>query len=400
MKKSHYLTNPFCIYSISWLCVMVIYQLPWSTLFPPLSTELLLFLIITCAISGLVGIITTKLNLFKFKEIQVDNQIIKYNKKLLEILYIGLIIEFITQRQIPILSYIFNITGHQDYTEFGLPIIHTFIITGFMFVSGFAAHAHFSTKEKLYKKNLKIIMLGSILPGILIINRAILMYSFFLWIILYMMSINNVFKHIFKIFIIGLIILFSFGTLGNLRNGETIELGKEYIMNVGQATPEFRQSIIPVEFFWIYLYISSPLSNLQYTIDKQKKDFDIENFVEYYIGALMPQMISKRIGFEIPKGLLIRDNFNVGSVYYSAYAGFGWIGMMCTFIFMFFFIILTLKLIGSQSPFYTTSIAIIDTIIFFNIFDNMFIFMGLIPALCYPIAYNMIFTYKKNINLK
>ena len=47
---------------------------------------------------------------------------------------------------------------------------------------------------------------------------------------------------------------------------------------------------------------------------------------------------------------------------------------------MFVFIEINIRLIPNKSPLFPSLLAIIDLIVIFNIFDNMFIFSGLVPA--------------------
>lgn len=194
----------------------------------------------------------------------------------------------------------------------------------------------------------------------------------------------------FKLMIIAFGVFFLFGAIGNLRNSDSIESGREYIMMVGDATPKFRDSKIPAEFFWIYLYMTSPLSNVEHTIEKRKSDYSFDNFVRYCVLCLCPEMISKRLGFERTKGELITENLNVGSIYMESYIYYGWIGMGLSFFFMFFFVFVNRFLVPIQSPFYVSSVAIVDIVVLFNIFSNMFVFSGLVPALCYPIFFSLI----------
>jgi hypothetical protein len=191
------------------------------------------------------------------------------------------------------------------------------------------------------------------------------------------------------------LVFYLFGVLGNYRNANDMEVGREYIKQIGQATPRFTDSFVPTEFLWPYLYVTSPLSNVQNTMDKLGEiEPDVMDFLNYMIGGLAPQVISKRLGFMEKHGVLIEPHLNVGSIYYGSYAGLGWLGMWLSFLFMFYFVFVNNRLVPKGSIYYVTMLALVDTVIIFNMFDNMFKFSGLVPALCYPILLSYIEEYK------
>ena len=62
-------------------------------------------------------------------------------------------------------------------------------------------------------------------------------------IIIYLMSIQNVLKVLFRTIILALSMLLFFGYAGNLRTDTSA--AKDLILEIGEATPEFRNSMIP-----------------------------------------------------------------------------------------------------------------------------------------------------------
>lgn len=385
-NHAHLITNPFAINGIIWLVVIIIYNLKWSDWYPPLTTELSLFLYVTSLFSIFIGILTTKAKCYVYKEFNTHFKDITFVKKSIIVLYILLCIEFIACKQIPIFSILFLRGNYGAYQEFGLPIIHVLIVSGFIFIYAFSIYYYINEKNIIYRKKIRLYILLCIICGILIVNRALLMHMFCIFLFIFLMSKKNIISYVIKLGIISIGILFLFGIIGNIRNSDTLEAGKQYILQVGNASTKFRESKIPVEFFWGYLYISSPLSNVQYTINHNENHTSIDNLFPFIINNLLPQMISKRIGLESKgDGLLINENLNVGSVYLEAYAEMGWIGIWIMYIFTFPFVWFTLKFITPRSKYYIPCLAIINTIITFNIFNNMFIFSGIVPSLYFPI---------------
>ncbi len=389
------ITNPFIVYSWTWVLVLIVYGLGWSGLFPPLSSSLLFFLAVTIIISGFIGLFAKNACFFPYSKVSNIN-LKKIGIKLF-FLYILLFIEFINVRTVPILEYI---TGDHrlEYTEFGMPFLHVVIVNFFSFLFIYCYHCYRSTNVKELKKKLLIFLFLSLFPAFLIFNRGMFMACFFGAIMVYLMSIKIRLKQLISILILALGVLWVFGSLGNLR---TDAKGlNNVIMDFGQATPEFRKSSIPDDFFWGYIYIASPLSNLQNTINK---DGDIkitsDSFIGYILSELTPTIISKRVdpmvSFDKKEVELIIPAFNVSTVYGGSYAYLGWFGMITTFCFMILFILVNLILVPRSSPFFVSMVAIVNSIIFLNLFANMFTFMGMVPQLVFPVVLGLDHSFKR-----
>jgi len=60
-------------------------------------------------------------------------------------------------------------------------------------------------------------------------------------------------------------LLYLFGVLGTLRQSRAAHTGYDntLILKSGKASEAFTHSPIPNEFFWAYVYMASPLANLQ-----------------------------------------------------------------------------------------------------------------------------------------
>lgn len=91
-------------------------------------------------------------------------------------------------------------------------------------------------------------------------------------------------------------------------------------------------------------------------------------------------LISKRLGAEQKSGKLVLENLNVGSVYMNSYAYIGWYGMIFQFFFMFVFVEVSTSFVPKKDVLFLPLMVLLDIVIVFNIFDNMFIFSGLVPA--------------------
>src|ERR1700679_1787543 len=92
--------NPFFTYIAGFLLALIVYQLDWSYLFPPISFSLFFFIIITFLKGGAIGFYLPKKKVLRFYN--HDN---KLNVKLWVLaITVGFIFEFIYARNIPFLS--------------------------------------------------------------------------------------------------------------------------------------------------------------------------------------------------------------------------------------------------------------------------------------------------------
>jgi hypothetical protein len=381
--------NPFFIYILGFSMALIVYQLDWSYLFPDLSFSLLTFLLLTFIISGIIGLYVHRKGILRFYE---------YPNKLnvnwwTFAITVGYILNFAYARQIPFLSIINN--DDINYFDFGIPTFYVIVSTFTSFFTVYLFKCYIVEKKKKY---LFLCIYLFIFP-ILVFNRGevLLNLSSIFFIYLFSYKKNKV-KIYFKVLAIVLIVLIGFGMLGNLRTSNQIDKNKtqemsEIMLNLGQAKPDFIKSSIPKTYFWSYLYISSPLANLQINVNQQKPDYSLSRVLQYVNGELNFDFISKRI-FSIfnltkPDNILIAPFLTVGTTYSTSYSYLGWWGMSMTFLFLMAVTLIYLLIMKPQNPYFSTGLAILNTFLLFSIFDNMFFFSGLSFQLVYPILLSL-----------
>ncbi|TWI93817.1 hypothetical protein JN11_04938 [Mucilaginibacter frigoritolerans] len=383
--------NPFFMYLLGFSIALIVYQLDWSYLFPPLSLSLLAFLIITFIISGAIGLYVHRKGVIRFYEYANKLSI---NSWVLAIT-VGYIMNFVYARHIPFFSIINN--EDIDYFEFGIPTFYVILAT---FTSFFTVYLF---KCYIVEKNKKFLFLCIylfIFP-ILVFNRGAVLLNLSSIFFIYLFSYKkNKIRIYLSVLVIVFVILMAFGLLGNLRTSNQIDKNKtqelsEIMLNLGEAKPDFVKSSIPKEYFWSYLYISSPLANLQMNVDHQVVNYSFSNVLEYINGELNFDFISKRFfsiyNIQKPENKLIAPFLTVGTVYSTSYSYLGWWGMSITFLFLMLVTLLYLVILKPENPYFSTGIAILNTFLLFCIFDNMFFFSGLSFQLVYPILLSLKF---------
>ena len=377
---NRFLTNPYILYSIVWIFVLCVYRLQWSTFYSPLSHNLVLFILSSSFISFIIGIIFHKKKIFSYKPLPSFS--LKKIRLLLIVLYVLLFIEFIFARTIPILGYI-GIGPKMKYTEFGLPFIHVIVVAGFSLMCLYAYHCTLSCNTKRTKLKLKYYVLISIMPFVLIFNRGAIIACIIGLGSLYLMSCKKLIKSLLKIMLGGIFVLFAFGILGNVRTD--VNDVKNIILDIGGATEDFKNSPIPKEFFWGYIYVASPIGNCDYAIKQTPTVLpQITDMRDFMIFELLPELLSKRIAnmlqIEQQYNPLVIKSLNVSTIYARPYMYLGWWGMIYMFMYIMLFITLVISVIPKASPYYDIAISTINIVIVQSIFDNMLTFMGVIPT--------------------
>ena len=376
--------NPYFLFALSWSIVLLCYQLNWSEIYPPMCFELTFFLFVSISISLFLAVISNKKKKFEFK--RLSHPTLYYTKiiKYIKILYLLLILEFIEAKSIPILDFIRGNTDIKAYMNFGIPFLHVIILNCFFLLFYLSSFCYFSSNKREKQIYIKPILLCLSAP-ILFMSRGSAMYMIFGFFLLFIMSYNKSFIKLYTILIISLlIVLYGFGKLGDFRMQDESE-NSDYICNIGKASNNFKESIIPKTYFWSYLYISSPIATLQNTIDT-KKEFSTKTSgpIHLFVNEILPMFISKRIGLEterLNEEYRIASTLTVGSTYLGPYLAWGWKGIVIIFLYIMSLIYIMERAIPRKSIFYIPLTLVLSNLAFFSLFDNMLIYMGLCPQL-------------------
>ena len=280
------------------------------------------------------------------------------------------IVETYFNSGIPLLLIISGV--EYDYSQYGIPVFHV------IFVGGYSAFSLYCWQEFLSKKKLIYFFCAcaALIISLLIMNRGAFLISFISMFFLYMSQKGSIKKISISIFIF-IFVFYGFGLLGEKRMAASGYVEDHAILKIGDASSSFLDSKIPNDFFWGYLYLTSPLANLQYEISNRVDDSG--KFTDLIGYQIFPDFISKRLYTEeeIQKflPLQIAPELNVTTFYGKAYQIFGWFGCIFMFIwylsfcyfFLFFF---------KRSKYKIAVYSILSAMSALLIFDNMLVFSG------------------------
>ncbi|RYM05481.1 oligosaccharide repeat unit polymerase [Sporolactobacillus sp. THM7-7] len=384
--------NPYFTYLLSFTLAFLTYNLKWSYLFPDLKVETWIFFVFTFLISIAMGIVFVKKKMDTFYKIEYRKNYRVYTFLIL----IGYGIEFMYSRSIPLLN-LFVGDNSVIYMTFGIPVFHVFLVTFNSFLAIYLFHVLLSTGLKKYVLIPFLILVST---PLLIVNRAMFLMILTSCFIIYFCKKRRVrFRTLLFGMLIIMLVLYSFGILGNLRvnnsySREPDPFDNTVIFQVGGVSSNFLNSLIPEPYFWSYIYLASPLANFQQTVDNSNVSTSLENLFIYATNNWFPDFISKRINtledWHVPKIYQISPELNVGTIYGEAFTQFGWLGCLLMFVVLSltaFIYLISLR--NAKSDFYLTGLAIFCTIFLFSSFSNMFTFSGLSFQLIYPILFTI-----------
>lgn len=357
--------NPNYIYCLVYLSVIALYQLEWSDLYPTLSAPLLWFLSISILINFIFGSFISKLKLARPNRI-LENHKCKYTK-IVTLCLLGL-------------------WAIDKY--FGdIPTVHIILIT-FTSFYGIYVFSRFLMEKRLY---LLIIYITLFLTIALLAGFRILIFFNLITALLTYIYVKNPFKTFKGKLIITSVavgVFFVFGYLGNNLKGSEYNDG-ELILTIGEANDNFRSSVIPKEFFWTYLYASSPLANFELNVSHEySEEPSLRGFELWVSSEFFPDFISKKVleRFDEKRmeGMQVNDVLNVSTVYMRSFRYFSWFGISIMALYIAVFPIAYLYVIRN-SIFFIPGLVSIITIYMFLVFDNLFAFSALSFQLVYPI---------------
>lgn len=377
--------NPYFCYAFSFTIAILTYFLGWSRIYPPLSFLLIGFLSLTIVAHTYFGLRFQHLTSRKYNDLLLDSTTPPIVITLL--LYLLWTCEFLYEGGIPLVKIL--LAQPYNYRLFGIPGLHVLIVTFSSFYTIYLFHLYLSRRNKI----ILILFLLNLFAAILIYSRAMFFFNLTSCALLFISTATKIPKAVYIAAPpVVLLLLFVFGVLGTLRVSR--ESGEDYdnklFLKIGAATDLFNNTIIPKEYFWTYIYVTSPLANLQHNINTNSEYAPtVKNMIQMTNNEILFDFISKRVnkaaGITRKGEKTIQGPFNVSTVYSRCFSYSGWTGI----IVMAFVVLLIpwcyIKLIPIESPFFPASCAILSTMYLFLAYDNTIRFTGLSFQLVYPI---------------
>lgn len=376
IKKILY--NPNFIYILAFIVPFIFYSLEWSTLYPRLGLSLFVFYLFTILVCGVAGVLLQLCKPFSYRPIGEA----RGNVAVIISIYLLYAAELLYTGTLPIYALL---QGNFKYAEegFGLPVIHTFLVSFNTFYAIFLFHQYVSTR----KRRLLWFFLLVLLPFILLVYRSSILNVLLGALIVFLFHKPVIpLKLILKTIAGVLLVFFLFGFMGNLRsaNGDAT-----YIPRASGATEEFLNSYIPKEFYWSYLYVASPVANLQNNINLVKSPEG--NYNDLVLNEFLPAFFTKFIvKAEEKKFHQINPFLNVGTIYVFSFSYLRWTGMILMFLYFLILFNGYYLLIRKSDTYKVTGMAILFNMIIFANFHNTISYSASSLQLIYPVLFSIV----------
>jgi oligosaccharide repeat unit polymerase len=364
------IVSPAFVFIIMWFSVVFLYSLGLSNVLQPLKAQTI-YLISISGIFLLLGSFLARLwidgPVFKKRFINSSTyfdfftcKVIK--KRVVVALQFWLVftfVEILVFSNLPLLSAL-GVGPSIRYTEFGFPGVHGLLnALYFVILLYFVGNFFFSRK----KRSLLVIILLLIWP-FLVMHRMMVIASFlqivFLTLILNQRNLN--FRSYFKYIISLLSIILVFGYLGDFRSG------REHILQLANLTVEYPEWL-PSAFAWVYLYVTTPINNINYSIEifEYPSLFPVE-LLSRIFPSFVRDYLFNVFGYE-SESQLVTNAFNVSTVFLPVIKDFGYVFAPLLF-FLIGFLSFLLVLKSYSNPRYLFFWVILLYSIVISVFSN------------------------------
>lgn len=366
--KSTFLTNPFYAYIVSFVAVIVLYSLPYCELYMPLSRDLIFFFLFSFLLYGFIGYKIQKKDSFV-----VIPQERKYCFKIF-IIFCAVLADFTYCRSIPLFDLLRGSGRYKDFL--GIPFFHVVILFYVNFYTIYLFHNYLIYKKKLMLWGYMMLLF----VNILYVNRGALILVILCTLILYLKKNPRInLSLLVKLFLGGILFFWVFGLIGNIRESQSRE-DDTYILRIGGASQEYIDTGLPNELYWGYLYIVSPLGNLQNIISKKIVNDSEYSSYDCIVDSFLPDFLAKRLKgsstVDTNKYLVV-EALNASTIFYQIYYGLGWLGMFLMLFYSVGIYFLFAKVVGYSSRYYLTGESVIVSTFLLSFFNNMWYYTSL-----------------------
>lgn len=305
--------NPAFFFSSVWIIVLWLYSRHYALVLENLKQETGVFILLSITIFSLPFFLSFYLKSRREHSLILSRKVDVKLKKLLKCWILFSFVEILVFRSLPILSF----AGVDSfYTEWGIPSLHGLLNAIIITISNIAFYKYMVYKKKKYL----IFYFLCLCWPILLLTRQVLMSMILQMGLIYLYCNKIQVSKIFRYITIGVIVIVLFGLLGDLRSG------KDAMENIAGISDDY-PSFLPSGFIWVYVYITSPLNNLNHNLYLYP-DFNFSPLIAF--GGLFPSFIREKL---LPDNTgvatdLVNDNLNVMTMHPQYLNAFGYLGAL------------------------------------------------------------------------
>ena len=312
------LLNPAFMYAATWMFVLFIYSFRLSYLLDPIEPATALLVLGTCA-SFIAGwmleslpnrgrLAAAKINLDALGPVINSPRVGRRIKAIWIIFSLGISFEIAFFGGVPFLGLIG--IGSLTYGDFGIPGFHG--VLNALFYTGCVVT--FARVLLGSSKRARLLTIISIAYPILIVSRQVLISLFVQYLFIYFSIRRPSARILVRTGILIIATLLVFGYVGDARSG------RDAIIYIAEPTFDY-PDWLPSAFIWVYIYMVSPINNVNHNIDIAPNYFPLET-----AGTFIPSFA--RDDFLAASGAtqqweFVKSDLNVSSLLQSFLTDFG-----------------------------------------------------------------------------
>lgn len=384
--------NVFYCFSTVWSMILILYSIGLSELCVPLDPKLLLFLLFIIIITFILGKKFDKY--FKFIKLEENPHKTSWVTVFLAIYFI---LEMLYAHQIPLL----NVLRGQSFLGYtGIPILNVLFSAFSIFYSIYLSYLYACFKRR--KELIEFLVI--LLYFLLLVQRQ----NIFICI---MFFINNLFaerrsnennlsakKKILAV-LIGVLILsiglYIFGIMGNMRYGTWEWNDSSMITTLGKMSDSY-PNWLPKEYFWSYLYLVSPLVNLNANVMLPLR-VNLFNYLMEFIPELIRNNLF--VSFHKISIYLPVTSLNASTAYSRSYIFEGFFGMLLMYgVQITLCIIVLLTTYNRNRRYFIVSCNVVLYFLVFSFFDNTIVYSTSALMLIFSLFSSVNFVIKRKNN--
>lgn len=360
--------NPFYWYSLIWTLVLGLYSLGFSEINQRLSTNLMVFFILTILISVVIGFVFREV--FQYRSL---NDPPKITNTITFIIAIFIAIDLVYTGQIPFFTILKGVGKYGDTEVMGMPLVHTLLTNLIVVYSSYLFYIFLETKEKSIL--IKIFIQLSFF--LLFFQKGMIIMILFIFFNLFLAKLRKYHK-VFTIknmliMIFGIsLLLYLNGGLANIRSGMTWN-DSSYIMSVAHINnwPKW----IAGQYIWSYTYITTPLGNLNQLLLVFNNKFDIGKLILTIVPVILSnQFMPIANGFNTLDYKLAVRYLNASTGFMDAVDAAGFLGIclfyvmvLCITIFLTWYIFKKKK--NYSTPMFAIIVMMVMMLFFYDTFN-------------------------------
>lgn len=375
----HIFLNPFYWFAVVWSGVLLLYPLEWTEAYAPLCGGLRAFFLAVIALSLVAGYFLGRY----LKRVTFAYERPRYPRFWIAVILAGYAADFIYARSVPLFDELTN--SPNTYMDFHhLPIVHVLVVTFSMFFGIYMFYCFLQEKSLRFRLEYLVYVLLVLLMFALLYNRGgLLMLAFIFFTILLSRCRKIRPRHIALAAVLVLVLLYLFGVFGNVRSGSHWR-DTSYLISVANIRVEKVPRFLPKPFLWAYVYLISPLGNL----NNLALHFTPTGQFTGVLSCILPDALGTRLfpevgNVELPRVL---DNLTVSCGFAEMYYFGGYPAMILHFAYMILLVCVLLRCALEQPRYFFTIGSLCCAVTAFMFFDNYLNFTGVLFAFVYPLA--------------